>query len=77
MGVNLLRGEIHRREPGELARVAVGGGELVIPDPGGDGELFLVVDPREIVLSRTPLQASAQEPTRGRDRGDRPRAAGG
>src|SRR4029077_223694 len=60
MGVNLLRGEIHRREPGELARVAVGGGELVIPHPGGDGELVPVVAAREIVLSRAPLQGSAQ-----------------
>jgi len=60
MGVNLLRGEIRRREPGELVRVAAGGGELFIPDPGGDGELFLVVDPREIVLSRSPLHGSAQ-----------------
>ncbi len=51
LGVNLLRGAVVHREPGALARVAVGRAEVAISDPGREGEVALVVHPREITLS--------------------------
>jgi molybdate transport system ATP-binding protein len=65
MGVNLLRGEVRERLPGGLARVVTADGQLLIPDPGGDGEIFLVVDPREIVLSLEPPAGSARNRLQG------------
>ena len=60
MGLNLLRGTVVERREGGLARVAIDGGECVIPDAGLEGEIFVVIDPREITLSTEPLSGSAQ-----------------
>ncbi len=60
MGLNLLRGRVIERSAGGLARIACAGGECVIPDAGLDGEIFVVLDPRDITLSIEAPSGSAQ-----------------
>jgi molybdate transport system ATP-binding protein len=60
MGVNLIRGVVVAREQGGLATVEADGGALSIPDPGAGGEIFLVIDPRQIGLSREKPSGTAQ-----------------
>ncbi len=66
MGVNLYRG---RLEPGGapgVARLRLARGALTVVDPGdGDAEVFAVVDPREVTLSRAAPAGSAQNVLRG------------
>lgn len=60
LGANFFRGAIRTRpEPG-LAELTVAGGTLVVVDPGGDGEVFAVVPPTAIVLSRAAPEGSAR-----------------
>ena len=59
LGVNLFRGPIVDRENG-VARLRAGRGEVLVVDPGGEGDIFAVVNPREIVLFREPPRGSAQ-----------------
>jgi molybdate transport system ATP-binding protein len=60
MGLNLFRGEVISRAPGSTARVATAGGELHVVDPGVEGEVIMVVSPREVTLWRDPPAGSAQ-----------------
>ncbi|MEP6574320.1 MAG: ABC transporter ATP-binding protein [Gemmatimonadota bacterium] len=60
MGVNLYQGRIVSREVGGLACVKTAGGLLRVVDPGGDEELFLAVNPREVMLSLDSPVGSAQ-----------------
>ncbi|HET7109782.1 MAG TPA: ABC transporter ATP-binding protein [Gemmatimonadales bacterium] len=60
LGANLFRGSIAARpEPG-LAELAVAGGRIAVVDPGGDGEVFAVVPPSSITLSRSAPEGSAR-----------------
>ena len=60
LGANFFRGSvIARPEPG-LAELAVAGGRLTVVDPGGDGEVFAVVPPSSITLSRSAPEGSAR-----------------
>ncbi len=60
LGLNLFRGTIVRREPGASARVRVSQGELAVVDPGFEGDVLLLVDPRDIILSLEPPTGSAR-----------------
>lgn len=60
LGANFFRGSIAGcPEPG-LAELAVAGGRITVVDPGGDGEVFAVVPPSSIVLSRSAPEGSAR-----------------
>ncbi len=59
-GVNLFRGPLRVESPRRLAHLDTGRGVLAVIDPGGEGEAFAVVDPREITLSRAAPAGSAQ-----------------
>ncbi|HET9150528.1 MAG TPA: ABC transporter ATP-binding protein [Gemmatimonadales bacterium] len=60
LGANLLRGPIRSRpEPG-LAELQAGGASVVVVDPGGEGEVYAVVPPSAIVLSRLAPEGSAR-----------------
>ncbi len=59
-GVNLFRGPLRVERPDRLAHLDTGRGALAGVDPGGAGEAFAVVDPREITLSRHAPEGSAQ-----------------
>ena len=48
-----------------MARVRTEQGEISIVDPGGDQEVFAVVNPREISLFRQPPEGSARNCFRG------------
>ena len=60
LGVNLFQGPILERSAGGLARVGAAGGDLWVVDPGGEGEVFVTVSPREITLHRDRPSGSAQ-----------------
>jgi molybdate transport system ATP-binding protein len=64
LGVNLFRGTIAGREGG-TARIRTAQGELSVVDPGGEGEVFAVVGPREISLFREAPEGSARNCFRG------------
>jgi molybdate transport system ATP-binding protein len=64
LGVNLFRGGIVDRENG-IARVATEQGEVSVVDPGGDKDVFAVVNPREISLFLAPPEGSARNCFRG------------
>jgi len=66
LGVNLLEGEILARGPDGLARVGIAGGVVLLPDPGRDGVVRLLVHPHEITLSRAAPAGSARNVLRGR-----------
>ncbi len=51
LGVNLFEGTVTARDAEGLARVAVDGGQLSVPDPGRAGPVRLLVHPHDIVLS--------------------------
>ena len=60
LGANLLHGPIRSRpEPG-LAELQAGGASVVVVDPGGEGEVYAVVPPSIIVLSRLAPEGSAR-----------------
>jgi molybdopterin-binding protein len=66
LGINFFRGTVVKREPGALAKVAVAGGELAVVDPGCEGEVTLVVQPREVTLARERPEGTARNVFRGR-----------
>ena len=60
LGANLFHGTIVERDQGGVARVRTAHGELVVADPGGSGEVFVTVSPREITLHLELPTGSAQ-----------------
>ncbi len=64
MGVNLFQGAIVRRADG-MAQVQAADGVLNVADPGGAGDVFVAVNPREITLHREAPSGSAQNVFRG------------
>jgi molybdate transport system ATP-binding protein len=66
LGVNLLEGRITERRADGFVSVAFEGGTLVVPDPGGEGPVWLLVHPHDIVLSIEPPAGSARNVLRGR-----------
>jgi molybdate transport system ATP-binding protein len=60
LGVNLFRGRIVDRDQAGVVRVRTGDGTLAVADPGGDGDVFVTVSPREITLHLEPPAGSAQ-----------------
>jgi molybdate transport system ATP-binding protein len=58
LGLNLFRGLVRERADG-VAHVACDGGVLAVVDGGEDGEVLVVVAPREIVLARERAGGSA------------------
>ncbi len=65
LGVNLFQGTVAGREPGGVAHVRTADGALAVADPGADGQVFVVVNPQEIILSLEPPAGSAQNVFRG------------
>jgi molybdate transport system ATP-binding protein len=66
LGLNLLEGLVRSRVPGDHAVVSVGEHEIVVPDPGHDGRVRMVVHPHDVVLSRHAPEGSARNVLRGR-----------
>jgi molybdate transport system ATP-binding protein len=60
LGVNLFQGRVLERSAGGLARVGTADGDLWVVDPGGTGDVFVTVNPREITLYRDRPAGSAQ-----------------
>lgn len=60
LGANFFRGSIAARPEAGLAELAVTGGRMAVVDPGGDGEVFAVVPPSSITLSRSAPEGSAR-----------------
>jgi molybdate transport system ATP-binding protein len=58
LGLNLFRGTVTSRAGG-VAHVACDGGTLAVVDGGEDGDVLVVVAPREIVLARERPAGSA------------------
>ena len=58
LGLNLFRGTVTARADG-VAHVACDGGTLAVADAGADGDVLVVVAPREIVLARERPAGSA------------------
>ncbi|HEX6644070.1 MAG TPA: ABC transporter ATP-binding protein, partial [Gemmatimonadales bacterium] len=65
-GTNFFRGTIAGRDGSGLVRIETGGGALLAPDGGLEGEIFVSIDPREIVVSREVPGGSARNVLRGR-----------
>jgi molybdate transport system ATP-binding protein len=59
LGVNLFPGTVVARADG-IARVRTTGGEVAVADDQLEGEVFALIDPREVVLSRAAPGGSAQ-----------------
>jgi molybdate transport system ATP-binding protein len=59
MGINLFRGPLVGRDAG-LAEVRAGSRTLSLVDPGGEGEVFLAVGPREVTLHLESPEGSAR-----------------
>ena len=51
LGLNFHRGTIAARHEDGLVDVRTAAGAIAAVDPGGDGEVFVAISPREIVLS--------------------------
>ncbi len=60
LGVNFFRGSLSAREGGEGARIALPQGELQIAAGGAEGEVAVVVHPREITLAIERPQGTAR-----------------
>lgn len=66
MGLNLFRGDIvHRGEDG-LATIRSAGGDIAVVDPGGEGEVYVSVSPRDISLFLESPAGSARNVFQGR-----------
>jgi molybdate transport system ATP-binding protein len=65
LGVNLVEGRIVEHHDNGSASVATEGGVLVIPDPGYDGWVRLLIHPHEIVVSTAAPAGSARNVLRG------------
>ena len=66
IGTNFFRGTLGTRDGSGLAAIRTAAGTLLAADPGLDGEVFVAIDPREIVISRDPPAGSARNVFRGR-----------
>jgi molybdate transport system ATP-binding protein len=66
LGLNLYRGAITERGEGGLAHVAIGPAELAAVHDGAAGEVWVVVAPRDVTLSREVPHGSARNVVRGR-----------
>jgi molybdate transport system ATP-binding protein len=66
LGLNLYRGVVTERGEGALARVAIGALELAAVGGGAAGEVWVVVAPRDVTLSREAPHGSARNLVRGR-----------
>ena len=66
IGTNFFRGILASRDGSGLVAIHTAAGELLAADPGLDGEVFVAIDPREIVLSREAPSGSARNVFRGR-----------
>jgi molybdate transport system ATP-binding protein len=66
LGLNFFRGSIGARHDGGLVDVRTPAGTITAVDPGGDAEVFLAVNPREIVLSLERPAGSARNVFEGR-----------
>jgi molybdate transport system ATP-binding protein len=64
MGVNLLQGRLVRAADG-LARLETGIGSVAVAETGEEGDLLVVLDPREITLHAEQPLGSAQNTLRG------------
>jgi molybdate transport system ATP-binding protein len=60
VGVNLFRGLLGARDGAGLAEVRAGEHALAILDPGGDGEVFVTLDPRDVTLHLEAPSGSAR-----------------
>ena len=60
MGVNLFRGTLGYRDFGGMAEVQTPDITLSVVDPGGDDEVFVMVNPREVTLYLQRPEGSAQ-----------------
>src|SRR5437899_10250473 len=66
LDTNLFRARVGQREPNGLTRLATDGAELAVADCAFEGEVFAVVDPREITLSLGRPSGSARNVMSGR-----------
>ena len=66
IGTNFFRGTLESRDGTGLVAVRTAGGTLRAADPGLDGEVFVAIDPREIVISLDEPSGSARNVFRGR-----------
>jgi molybdate transport system ATP-binding protein len=66
IGTNFFRGAIGTGDGTGLVSIRTATGTLLAPDPGLVGEVFVAIDPREIVISRDPPSGSARNVFRGR-----------
>ena len=64
LGVNLLEGAAIARSAG-VARMQVEGSEIVIPDPGSEGPVRVLIHPHDIVVSIEKPAGSSQNVLRG------------
>ncbi len=65
LGANFFRGVIVSRPESGLAELDAGDGRLTVVDPGGASDVFAVVPPTAIVLSRAAPEGSARNIFRG------------
>ena len=65
LGVNLLEGEVRERSPDGLVAVAVEGGVVWLPDPGGSGPVRALVHPHDLFLSLERPAGSARNVLQG------------
>lgn len=66
IGTNFFRGTLGARDGTGLVAIRTPGGTLLAADAGLDGEVFVAVDPREIVISLDRPSGSARNVFRGR-----------
>lgn len=66
LGLNFFRGSIAARHDEGLVDVRTAAGTITAVDPGGDAEVFVAVNPREIVLSLEHPAGSARNVFEGR-----------
>ncbi|MGE5926456.1 MAG: ATP-binding cassette domain-containing protein [Gemmatimonadota bacterium] len=66
IGTNFFRGTIGPAAGAGLVSIRMASGSLLVPDSGLAGEVFVAIDPREIVISRELPSGSARNVFRGR-----------
>jgi molybdate transport system ATP-binding protein len=66
IGTNFFRGTLEARDGTGLVAIRTATGTLLAADAGLDGDVFVAIDPREIVISRDPPSGSARNVFRGR-----------
>src|SRR5262249_49118982 len=65
LGTNLFRATAGRRDAGGLVPLVVADGEILAAETDLQGEVFAIVDPRDITVSLHPAPGSAQNVMRG------------